>query len=265
MSQGNATARSTGSDATRFGDCVAVITGGGRGIGAACARRFATEGAAVVIADLDGAQMREVVEEIGEHGGEALGVQCDVTDPVSVDRLFRTVGDRLAQVDILVACAGILRFNFVPDITELEWDQVLDTHLKGSFLCAQAAQALMAPRRRGKIVLISSVAAQGAPARTHYSAAKAGVEALMRALALELGEFNINVNAVAPGFIGTRMPRQHAEWLGQEYEAFKAAVIAKTPLKRVGTPEELSAVIAFLCSDEASFITGETISVGGGL
>jgi 3-oxoacyl-[acyl-carrier protein] reductase len=223
------------------------------------------EGATVVIADVDDAPVGEVLSEIQRQRGQAFGMRCDVTDPRSVDTLFRTVGKRLGQVDVLVACAGILRFNLVQDITELEWDQVLDSHLKGSFLCAQAAQALMIPRRSGKMMFISSVAARGDPARAHYAAAKAGIEAMTRTLAIELGEFSINVNAVAPGFIGTRMPRQHAEWLGQEYEAFREAVIAKTPLKRVGTPDDLSAAIAFLCSDEASFITGETLCVSGGL
>ena len=167
-------------------------------------------------------------------------------------------------MDFLVTCAGILRFNPLQDISEAEWDQVVDTHLKGTFLCAQAACKAMMPRRFGKIVMLSSGAAAGWPKRAHYSSAKAGIQSLMHTIALEMGEFNINVNAVAPGFVETRMPQQHADFLGENYEAFRARVVGTTPLRRVGTPEEQAAVITFLCSDDAAFITGQTISVSGG-
>jgi 3-oxoacyl-[acyl-carrier protein] reductase len=123
----------------------------------------------------------------------------------------------------------------------------------------------MVPRAYGKMVLISSGAARGYPARTHYSAAKAGIQAMTRALALELGPSNINVNAVSPGLAETRMPQQHAEWLHEDYEAFIARVISQTALRRAGTVEEQAAVITFLCSEDARFITGETLVVSGGL
>jgi len=249
----------------RFKDRVAVITGGGRGIGAACVRRFSDDGAAVVIADVDDAPARELANEIEQRGGRAVPVACDVSDRGSVDSLFKAAVERFGQVDFLVTCAGVLRFNLIQNITEPEWDLVIDTHLKGTFLCAQAARVVMVPRQYGKLVLISSGAARGYPARAHYSAAKAGIQAMTRSLASELGEFNINVNAVAPGLVETRMPQQHAEWLGQDYETFKARVVAQTPLKRVGTPEEQAAVITFLCSDDASFLTGETLTVSGGI
>ena len=249
----------------RFTDRVAVVTGGGRGIGAACARRFAEDGAAVVIADVDEAAALDTAGDIEQRGAAAIAVACDVADRESVAGLFRTATERFGRVDFLVTCAGVLRFNLVQDISEAEWDLVVDTHLKGSFLCAQAARPLMVERRFGKMVLFSSGAARGYPTRTHYSAAKAGIQAMTRALALELGEFNINVNAVSPGLVDTRMPQQHAEWLKEDYESFKARVTAQTPLRRVGTPEEQASVVAFLCSDDASFITGETLVVGGGL
>ena len=249
----------------RFTDRVALITGGGRGIGAACALRFAADGAAVVIADVDDAPAREVADEVQKAGGRALPVACDVGNRSSVDALFKAAITEFGTVDFVVTCAGILRFNAVEDISEDEWDEVVDTHLKGAFFCAQAARAVMVPRRQGKLVLISSGAARGYPKRAHYSAAKAGIQALTRTLAIELGEHNINVNAVAPGLVETRMPHQHAEWMGRDYEAFLAANIAQTPLKRVGTPADLAAVITFLCSEDASFITGETLTVSGGL
>jgi 3-oxoacyl-[acyl-carrier protein] reductase len=249
----------------RFDGKVALVTGGGRGIGAACVRRFAEDGAAVVIADIDHEPARDLAAEIQERGGQALAVRCDVADRGSVDALFKAAIDRFAQVDFLVTCAGILRFNLVQDVSDAEWDAVIDTHLKGTFLCARAAQAVMVPRKQGKIVLISSGAARGYPARIHYSAAKAGIEAMTRTLTAELGPANINVNAVAPGLAETRMPQQHAKWLGEDYETFKARAISQTPLRRAGTPEEQAAVITFLCSDDARFVSGQTISVGGGL
>ena len=249
----------------RFTDRVALVTGGGRGIGAASVRRFAQDGAGVVIADLDEEPARELASEIEQGGGRALAVACDVSQRHSVEALFATAVEHFGQVDIAVLCAGILRFNLVQDVTEDEWDAVIDTHLKGMFLCAQAAAKVMVPRRYGKLVLLSSGAAHGWRARIHYSAAKAGIESMTRVLATELGPSNINVNAVAPGFVDTRMPQQHAAWLHEDYETFKAEGAANVPLRRIGTPEEQAAVIAFLCSDDASYVSGQIVPVNGGV
>jgi 3-oxoacyl-[acyl-carrier protein] reductase len=248
----------------RFKDRVAVVTGGGRGIGAASARRFAEEGAAVVIADLDDGPAREVAAEIENSGGRALAVACDVTERASVEALFKSAVDTFVQVDILVACAGIIRDNLVHKMTDDDWDGVIDTHLKGAFLCTQAAQAVMVPRKYGKIVLLSSTSALGNRGQINYSTAKAGLQGMARTLAIELGRFNINVNAVAPGFVDTRMTMQTAERMGVDYDSFKTAVASNTPLQRVGTPEDLAAVITFLCSDDASYVSGQTLYVRGG-
>jgi 3-oxoacyl-[acyl-carrier protein] reductase len=249
----------------RFTDRVAIVTGGGRGIGAATVRRFVQDGAVVVIADLDEEPARELAAEIEQAGGQALAVKCDVSQRTSVEALFGAAVEHFGQVDIAVLCAGILRFNLVQDVTDEEWDAVIDTHLKGMFLCAQAAAKVMAPRKYGKLVLLSSGAARGYRARIHYSAAKAGIEAMTRVLATELGPANINVNAVAPGLVDTRMPQQHAAWLGEDYATFKTEGAAQIPLRRVGTPEEQAAVITFLCSDDASYVTGQIVSVNGGV
>jgi 3-oxoacyl-[acyl-carrier protein] reductase len=248
----------------RFKDRVAVITGGGRGIGAATAGRLAEEGAAVVIADLDVGPAEEVAAEIESKGGRALAAACDVTERTSVETLFNTTVARFAQVDILVACAGIIRDNLVHRMTDGDWDGVIDTHLKGAFLCAQAAQAAMTPRKYGKMVFLSSTSALGNRGQVNYSTAKAGLQGLARTLAIELGRFNINVNAVAPGFVDTHMTMQTAERMGVDYESFKSAVASQTPLQRVGTPEDLAAVIAFLCSDDAGYVSGQTLCVRGG-
>ena len=247
-----------------FDGQVAVITGAGRGIGEAVARRLAAEGAAVVAVDRDVDPARRVAEIIESDGGRALAAAADVSSADDVAGVFEETMAVFDRVDILVTCAGILRFNRIENITETEWDEVVDAHLKGTFLCAQAAARIMIPRRSGKIVLFSSGASKGFPERAHYSAAKGGIEALCGTLMWELGEHNINVNSVVPGLIDTRMPRFHAEIRQVDYEAFKQKVADGTPLKRVGTPEDCAAAVSFLCSGDASFVTGQMLAVSGG-
>jgi 3-oxoacyl-[acyl-carrier protein] reductase len=149
-------------------------------------------------------------------------------------------------------------------MTEEDFDLVVGTHLKGTFLCAQAAQAAMVPRRGGSMVFLSSGSARGNRGQANYSAAKAGIEALARTLAIELGRFGIRVNAVAPGFIETRMTRQIAERTGADYEEVKRAAAGRAALERVGQPEEIASAVAFFASDESSFATGQTLYVRGG-
>lgn len=244
---------------------VAVVTGAGRGVGAAVARRLAAEGAAAVVVDCDPGPAEEVAAGIRDAGGRAQAVACDVADSAAVAELFDGTAKTFGRLDMLVTCAGILRFNRIENISEAEWDDVVDTHLKGTFLCAQAAAPLMAAQKSGKIVLFSSGAAKGFPARAHYSAAKGGIQALAGTLMWELGEHNVNVNVIVPGLVDTRMPQQHAEWNGEDYEAFKTRICAQTPLRRVGVPEDCAAAVSFLCSDDAGFITGQILAVSGGL
>ncbi|BDG58989.1 hypothetical protein caldi_00790 [Caldinitratiruptor microaerophilus] len=253
-----------GAVAGRFAGRVALVTGAGRGIGAAVARKFALEGAAVVVSDLDREPAEEVAAGITAEGGRALAIACDVTDRAQVEAMVERTLAEFGRLDILVTCAGIIRDNLIHKMTDADWDAVIDTHLKGTFLCCQAAQRHMVPQRYGKIVVLSSTSALGNRGQANYSAAKAGLQGFARTLAIELGPFNINVNAVAPGFVETRMTRAVAERIGVDYEELKRQAAEATPLRRVGQPEDIANVIAFLCSDEASYVTGQTIYVRGG-
>ena len=248
----------------RFDNRVAVITGAGRGIGSATARRLASEGAVVIVSDIDHAPAQEVVEKLEAAGGKALAIACDVTHRASVEAMFDQAIEKYGQVDILIACAGIIRDNLIHKMTDADWDAVIDTHLKGTFHCAQVAQKHMTPRRYGKMVFLSSTSALGNRGQANYSAAKAGLQGMAKTLALELGRFNINVNAVAPGFVDTRMTKATAERMGIDYEQFKQGMAAATALQRVGTPDDLAGAIAFLCSDDASYVSGQVLYVRGG-
>ena len=248
----------------RFEGRTALVTGGGRGIGAATARRFAAEDARVVISDLDLEPAELVAAEVRRQGRLALAAACDVTDRPSVEALVERAVQEYGSLDILVTCAGILRDNLIHKMTDSDWDLVVDTHLKGTYLCAQAAQRAMVLARRGKMVFLSSNSALGNRGQANYSAAKAGIQGMARTLAIELGPFNINVNAVAPGFIETRMTKAVAERTGVDYEDLKRAAAERTPLRRIGRPQDIAGVISFLCSDDASFVTGQTIYATGG-
>jgi 3-oxoacyl-[acyl-carrier protein] reductase len=238
---------------------VALITGGGRGIGAATAVVMAGLGAKVAVSDLDEAPAREVAGPIG-----GLAIACDVSNRDAVEAMVSRTVSELGRLDILVTCAGIIRDNLLFKMTDDDWDAVIDTHLKGTFLCARAAQRHMVQQKYGKMVFLSSTSALGNRGQANYSAAKAGLQGMARTLAIELGPFNVNVNAVAPGFIETRMTRATAERMGVDYEAFKMGAASQIPLQRVGQPEDVANVIAFLCSDESGFVSGQTIYVRGG-
>ena len=243
----------------RFKDRVALVTGGGRGIGAATAQLLAADGAKVAVSDLDEGPAREIAGPIG-----GIAIACDVSDRGQVENMVARTVKEFGRLDLLVTCAGIIRDNLLHKMTDEDWDAVIDTHLKGTFLCAREAQRHMVEQKYGKMVFLSSTSALGNRGQANYSAAKAGLQGMARTLAIELGAYNVNVNTVAPGFVETRMTRATAERMGVDYEAFKLGAASQIPLRRVGQPEDIASVIAFLCSDESSFVSGQTIYVRGG-
>jgi 3-oxoacyl-[acyl-carrier protein] reductase len=247
---------------SRYAERVVVVTGAARGIGAATAKRFAEEGASVAVLDLDESAATAAAESLGAP--KALGLACDVADSDSAGAAVSAVVEQLGRVDVLVNNAGVTRDNLLFKMTEDDWDTVINVHLRGSFLMSRAVQQHMVAAKYGKILNLSSVSALGNRGQANYSAAKMGLQGFTRTLALELGPFGVNVNAIAPGFIVTDMTDATARRVGVEPEEFRKGAAERSPLKRVGYPQDIAAAAAFLCSDEAAFITGQTLYVDGG-
>ena len=249
----------------RFDGRVAVITGAARGIGFGTATRFAEEGASVAIIDLDESGASDAAGRLPVvDGARAVGIGCDVSDGASVDAAVTRVVEELGGIHILVNNAGITRDNLLFKMSEDDWDMVMNVHLKGAFLMTKAAQAHFVEQKYGKVVCLSSVSALGNRGQANYSAAKMGIQGFVRTLGIELGRYGINANAVAPGFIASEMTDATAQRVGMSVEDFRAAAADRNPVKRVGFPEDIAAAVAFLASDEAGYITGQTLYVDGG-
>ncbi len=239
----------------------ALVTGGAGGIGAATARRLAAEGARVAVGDLDHDTAREVAADI-----DGLATALDVTDTASVGRAVAQVGDAFGPVDVLVNNAGTDRFAFFVKTDEALWDFVLGVNLRGVLACTHAVLASMQERGGGVIVNVASEAGRvGSQGSATYSAAKAGVIGFTKAIARESARFGVRCNAVAPGPIETPLLNSAETQLGELGARLKQAMIDATALRRIGEPDEVAAVIAFLCSDDASYVTGQTVNVSGGL
>lgn len=241
---------------------VAVITGGASGMGLASAQRLAAQGHRVALLDLDGDAATSAAEELQRAGAIAVGIGVDVTDRPAVDAAMAKVRAELGPIEIIVTSAGFDEFKSFTDITPEAWTRMIEINLTGTFHCIQAAIPDMLAAGWGRIVTISSSSAQSGAARmAHYVASKGGVVGLTKALAVEYAPSGITVNTIPPGFIDTPMVRR-AEARGDLPSV--DAVAARTPVRRAGTPDDIAAACAFLCSDDAGYITGQLIGVNGG-
>lgn len=238
----------------------AIVTGASRGIGAEIAKHLAKEGARVVV-NYSGSQSKaeDVVKEIEAAGGEAYAVQASVGDAESVTAMIATTLERFGTIDILVNNAGITRDNLLMRMKESEWDDVINTNLKGVFLCTKAVTRQMMKQRAGRIINIASiVGVSGNAGQANYVAAKAGVIGLTKTTAKELASRNINVNAIAPGFITTEMTDELPEEV-------KTQMLSQIPLAKLGNPSDVAKAVLFFASDDSNYITGQTLHVDGGM
>jgi 3-oxoacyl-[acyl-carrier protein] reductase len=245
----------------RLQNRVAVITGGARGIGRAIALKMVEEGASVMLLDLLSDELAQVIDELKTLGGNAYSVICDVSDRGAVDDAVSLTLERLGTVDILVNNAGVSLVDSLEEIKEEDWDTLFRINLKGSFFCVQSVIPIMKDNRYGKIINISSRASLGKLSRIVYGTTKAGLIGMTRNMALELARYGVNVNCVAPGPIATELFKA----VNPEGSEKTKAIIDAIPLKRIGRPEDVANLVAFLASDEASFITGQTLFICGGL
>ena len=240
-------------------DRVAFVTGASQGIGRACATELARAGARVVAGARQQEKLAQLVEEIRAEGGQAEAVPLDVSSPDSIKAAFAQAAERFGPVTVLVNNAGVTRDGLALRMSSEAWHQVLETNLTGSFLCVQAALQGMMKQRWGRIINVTSVVAlSGNPGQANYVSAKAGLIGLTKSLALEIASRNITVNAVAPGFIATGMTKVLDEKIREK-------ILTAVPLKRMGEPEEIAKAVAFLAGEDASYITGQVLSVNGGL
>ncbi|MFC5590296.1 SDR family NAD(P)-dependent oxidoreductase [Sporosarcina soli] len=241
---------------------VALVTGAGQGIGKVYAKRLANEGAKVVIADINYENAKKVEEEIRGNNQEALAIEVNVIDENQINKMTKKIVETYERIDILVNNAAMfstIKLKPFEEISDDEWDRVVDINLKGIFMCCKAIVPVMKEQKSGRIINISSATVlMGKPHYIHYVSSKAGVIGLSRSLAREVGDYNITVNTIAPGYTTTEVPR------GTITEEVKNEILKGQCIKRFAEPEDLAGLVAFLSSDDASYITGQMINVDGG-
>jgi 3-oxoacyl-[acyl-carrier protein] reductase len=243
---------------------VAVVTGGARGIGAAISARLASDGFAVAVLDLDESNCKDTVDRITAAGGRALAVGADVSNVDAVNAAVTRIADELGPPVVLVSNAGVIRDNLLFKMSDDDWETVMAVHLRGAFLMSRATQKHMTEAKWGRMVFLSSTSALGNRGQANYSAAKAGLQGMAKTLAIELGQFGVTANAVAPGFIATDMTQATAARMGMDFEQFKEVVASQTPVRRVGVPDDIAHTVSFLVSEGAGYVSGQVIYVAGG-
>jgi len=241
-----------------------MVTGAGRGIGEATARRFAREGARVCLTDVGAEGVTTTARQLVEEGMDAFAVRVDVTSHSEVENAVSGVVNRYGRLDILVNNAGVTKDSLIYKMTDEDWRTVMNVHLTGTFFCSRAAQKYMVENNYGRIINVSSTSALGNRGQANYAAAKAGIQGFTKTLAVELGRYSITANAVAPGFIETEMTRDTAARLGVDFDDFVAQRVQSIPVGRSGWPEDVAAAILYFASEEASFVSGQVLYVAGG-
>ena len=242
----------------------AIVTGGARGIGAAIAKRLASDGLQVAVLDLDEAGAKATAAAITEAGGKAIGIGANVTDEEAVRAAVEQVASELGAPTVVINNAGVTRDNLIFKMSADDWDTVMNVHLRGSFLVTRAAQKYMVDAKWGRIVNVSSTSALGNRGQVNYSAAKAGLQGFTKTLAIELGKFGVTANSVAPGFIDTEMTRATAARLGVDPEENIKGAATTIPVGRVGQPDDIANVVAFFVDERSGFVSGQVIYAAGG-
>jgi meso-butanediol dehydrogenase/(S,S)-butanediol dehydrogenase/diacetyl reductase len=254
----------------RLGSTVAIVTGGGKGIGRTICTTLAAEGASVVVADMDLAAAEETAAMLRRQGRESLALQVNVTNKTQVQAMVSRVVDAFGRIDVLMNNVGILAIGSVLELTEETWDKVMTVNTKGTFLCSQAVLPVMIRQGYGKIINMSSQAGkEGSALSSAYAASKHAVIGFTQSLAKEVGEYNITVNAVCPGSVDTEMLDaiyfpEKARLSGKSPEEYRKAFVDRIPMKRMARPEEVGYLVVFLASSEADYITGTAVNVAGG-
>lgn len=243
---------------------VALVTGAAQGIGAAVAHRLAAGGARVGVLDVQAAAAEAVAAEITAAGGKAIAVAADVSDRDQVTAAVDAVAEAFGGLHILVNNAGVTRDAMLFKMTDTDWSTVLNVHLRGAFLCTQAAQRHMVSARYGRVVSMSSMSALGNRGQANYATAKAGLQGFAKTVAIELGPFGITSNVIAPGFVETAMTAATADRIGSSIAAMREGIAAFVPVRRGGVPDDIAAAVAYFASEDAGYVTGQVLYIDGG-